>query len=90
MTTRTRSRDDSHLAIDSDADSGGVSCAWFESVCTMPVTYRIVQGEAAYYCARHYVLTLAELVEVHLPGCPGSAHDHVSAYGPIGDSDAPG
>ena len=36
-------------------------------------------GLAFAFCPRYYLLTLAELVEVHVPTCNGSLTDHLGA-----------
>lgn len=67
-------------------------CHWDESVCTRTPEHVVVftvasdddaagEAEAEPYCPRHYVLTLARLLELHLPACSGSAHDHVVRVG---------
>ena len=35
------------------------------------------------FCTRHYVLTLAQLLELHLPHCAGDVADHVTAFGKV-------
>lgn len=88
---RTETRDGDIIVID---DAGGPrprGCAWDESVCTQTREYRVQYasgqdstGEVDVFCPRHYALTLAELVEVHLVGCEGSAADHIVAFERVG------
>lgn len=65
------------------------SCEWNESVCLHASENMIIytgstdKNEVLTYCARHYVLTLAELLEVHLPGCNNPVTDHVRSFGSI-------
>lgn len=70
-------------------------CSWDESVCTASVEYRIqrrageddtepgVDGEVELFCPRHYVLSLARLVEVHEAECGHPAVEHLADYGPL-------
>lgn len=92
MSTRLTADDDTATPVvgfDGDRPRG---CRWDESVCTAAPEYRVVRGDHGHdheapdvdaYCARHYALELARLVEVHLPDCEGSAAAHVSAHGRI-------
>ncbi|WP_147406052.1 hypothetical protein [Kocuria tytonis] len=70
-------------------------CSWNESVCTASVEYRIrrragedtaesaVGGEVELLCPRHYVLSLARLLEVHEAECGTPAAEHLAEYGPL-------
>jgi hypothetical protein len=71
--------------------SGGPQprCMWGESVCgESPDRYIVFAasdegGSVGTYCGRHYVLTLAYQVEVHLPHClhGGDVADHIVRWG---------
>lgn len=63
-------------------------CSWERSVCTETPTHQVTypgtdRPEAHPFCARHYVLELAYLVEVHMPTCSNPLSDHVTSYGRI-------
>lgn len=70
-------------------------CSWGESVCTASVEYRIRRrageddaepaagGEVELFCPRHYVLSLARLLEVHEAECGRPATEHLADYGPL-------
>ena len=72
-------------------------CSWDESVCTASVEYRIrwqareseaepaAGGEVELLCPRHYVLSLARLLEVHEAECGHTAAEHLAGYGPLND-----
>lgn len=66
-------------------------CMWDETVCTEIPTHHIThpavdedEAVARTFCIRHYVLTLAEHVEVHTTQCNGTVENHFAAYGPLG------
>ena len=73
-------------------------CGWNESVCQDSATHRIqycraqeeeegpdAGGEVRLFCTRHYVLTLARLLEVHEMECGIPAVEHMDGYGPLSD-----
>lgn len=70
-------------------DGNATRCTWNESVCVDKPTQFVVfaehagGGDAQLFCARHYVLTLAELLELHLPECPGDLNDHILRHGSL-------
>lgn len=69
-----------------DADGApNPRCQWDTSVCAQSPTHYVAWGHASVntYCVRHYVLVLAQLLELHLLFCPGTVHDHLRKYGPI-------
>lgn len=72
-------------------DGDSTRCTWNECVCTESPTHYVVfaehagGGDAQLFCARHYVLTLAQLIELHLPECSGSFSDHVLRYGALAE-----
>lgn len=70
------------------AGFGAGRCLWPESVCVDPPTHYISHEtadgtEAEVYCLRHYVLSLASLCEMHLPGCDGDFPGHVAGHGSL-------
>lgn len=87
MSVRTRDQDDIVVEIDAGGDRPR-GCLWDESVCTRTPTHRVVppahnlhHDEPTILCARHYALTMARLVIVHLPGCDAPLAEHVVAHG---------
>lgn len=72
-------------------DGDSTRCTWNECVCTETPTHYVVfaehagGGDAQLFCARHYVLTLAQLIELHLPECSGGLGDHVLRYGSLAE-----
>lgn len=90
MTTRTL-LDGGNTDILIDGDGGGSRCHWDEDVCTETPTHYILYPtddgtEALTYCARHHGLTLAVLLELHLPRCSGSVADHLAGFGMLSDA----
>lgn len=84
----TRTMDDTTAGTGTAAGFGAGRCLWDDSVCTDPpthyVTLRQSEGTAAeLYCVRHYVLTLARLCQLHLPGCEGPLDAHVAGHGEL-------
>lgn len=68
-------------------------CLWNDTVCTEAPTHHIThpavgdeQADARTFCLRHYVLTLAEHLEVHSKHCGETVRSHFAAHGPLGDS----
>lgn len=84
-----------HGDIDIDLPAEGQrprGCDWNESVCTDTPTHTIVVPDhdedasgphASTYCARHYAVSLAELLTLHVQQCSGGVREHLSAYGEI-------
>lgn len=77
--------------FDDFGDGDNTRCTWDECVCTETPTHYVVfaehagGGDAQLFCARHYVLTLAQLIELHLPECSGGLGDHVLRYGSLAE-----
>ena len=71
------------------SDSGRPNCQWSEGVCTESPTHYLTwrgpseEGTVAVHCVRHHVLTLAELLELHLRECGASLDEHLAAWGEI-------
>ncbi|WP_168581341.1 hypothetical protein [Gephyromycinifex aptenodytis] len=94
MSTRTL-LDGGDLDLISDGDGEDSRCHWDESVCTETPTHYLLypagEGtEALTYCARHHGLTLAVLLELHLPRCHGSVEDHIVGFGALSDASGAG
>lgn len=74
-----------------NSDGGDSVCMFPDGLCVMPATHALVLpsdelGVIEYrYCARHYVLILAEFLDVHVPTCPSPIVDHYVAFGEIAD-----
>lgn len=76
---------DTIIEFDGDRPQG---CLWDRSVCTDPPTHQVTyasreEPEVYTFCARHYTLELAYLVEVHMPSCTNPLSEHVTSYGRI-------
>lgn len=86
------------VGVEQEGGWSGRRCTWPDSVCSeLPTHYvrhpsvRPDELTIRFLCERHFVLTLAELVEVHLPQCDAAASDHVEGFGTIAslDQDTP-
>lgn len=72
-------------------DGGNLRCNWDEAVCSESAEYRLEyaplepgeQGAFYTYCPRHYVLTVAGLLENHDMHCDVSIWEHLRSYGRI-------
>lgn len=68
-------------------------CNWQHSVCTETVEYRIEYlplegqqtGDFFTFCPRHYVLSLATLLENHDMHCNIPIYQHLRSYGRVED-----
>lgn len=91
MSTGITIDDDILVPLDHGAEDRPRGCRWDESVCTSSPEYRVVRGSHGsqeaddtpvvdVYCARHYALELARLVDVHLHECPFGAADHAATF----------
>ncbi|MDO5720139.1 MAG: hypothetical protein Q4P05_05330 [Actinomycetaceae bacterium] len=66
-------------------------CMFSDTLCVMPATHALVlpeadMGVAEYrYCVRHYVLILAEFLDIHVPVCSNPIVEHYLAFGEIND-----
>lgn len=77
-----------------DFGSGsGPRCGWTRSVCLDSSDYYVQypsfqEGVAnkEFYCQRHYVLTLANLAQVHIPVCDAALWQHLEGFGKIEDA----
>lgn len=68
-------------------------CLWNDTVCTETPTHHITHPavgdqhtESKTFCMRHYVLTLAEYLEIHTKRCTGTVRSHFATHGHIGDT----
>lgn len=65
------------------------SCEWHKDVCLEASEHKIIyllpkgEEEVLTFCARHYVLALADFLEVHLPGCVDPGMGHLRSFGSI-------
>lgn len=77
--------------IEDPGDGGNLRCTWDDSVCTDTVEYRLeyiprageTTGEFETYCPRHYVLSLAKMLEDHDRFCNIPIIQHLRSYGPL-------
>lgn len=81
-------KNDTGTGTGTDAGFNAGRCLWSDSVCvdapTHYISHETADGtEAAVYCLRHYVLTLASLCELHLPSCEGDFPGHVAGHGEL-------
>lgn len=84
----TRTKDDTTTGTGLGAGFGAGRCAWDRSVCVDKPTHFVASDStdgvsADVYCLRHYVLALAILCELHLPGCEGDFPRHVTGHGKL-------
>lgn len=90
MVVRTKFDDGTDTLIGGDGP-GKPRCEWFHGICTETPTKYIAaptreDGTATVetFCVRHYVLNLAELLEVHGPTCEhGGIAEHIAEYGDL-------
>lgn len=76
----TKTYDDVFLLAGGERVGG--NCQWHESVCTDPaVGYLVYPDDSEVFCLRHYTLSLAQLVEAHVPFCPLSLSEHLIRFG---------
>lgn len=79
--------------IDDPGKGRNLRCSWPASVCTETVEYRIEYlplpdqqtGDFFTYCPRHYVLSLAQLLENHDTFCDIPISQHLKSYGRVED-----
>ena len=77
--------------FDEPGDGGNLRCEWSKSVCADSVEYRLEYlplegqdtGDFYTYCPRHYVLTLAGMLENHDHHCTVPIIQHLRSYGPL-------
>lgn len=96
MSTGITTDDDIMTPLDGFEGDRPRGCQWDESVCTRSPGYRIAgaaephadhvpEATVDVYCARHYALALARLVETHSAECERTLAEHASAFGRIED-----
>lgn len=80
--------DDPDIDLGLDGDGDRAQCEWGEELCGEEPTHFVVSGptdapHTALYCARHYGLTLAFLLEVHLATCEEPVAAHARRFGAL-------
>ena len=78
------------VGISDDDGAPRPRCSCSETVCLETPTHLIAPPGAkrdptqkAFYCERHYVLSLAHLIEVHVPNCAAPLSEHLGEFGEL-------
>ena len=78
-----------HPDVEIEGDGLGAHCCWDHPCARTPTHYVVWPGRrgahprASTFGARHYVLALAEMIEVHTATCAAPPSAHVVDHGPL-------